>query len=178
MHHSSRGQRKSRAREEESELHNTDKDQKTPPPQPDSSACTMKSPARGGLPAWQSRQDRRGGFCGTPWSTSSTPHPSCRSSMCRCRRWGPTGGSLEDRSAQDLLPTVLFARFSVSHRWRKSWWKCLLSRLRFVEQNADIPVAGAQTVDIPVPRCGFRQWRSSRFSPKTRFVAAYRRAAR
>ena len=34
MHHSSRGQRKARAGEEESELHYTDKDRKTPPPQP------------------------------------------------------------------------------------------------------------------------------------------------
>ena len=34
LHHSSRGQRKARAGEEESELHHTDKDRKTPPPQP------------------------------------------------------------------------------------------------------------------------------------------------
>ena len=34
LHHSSRGQKKARAEEEESELHYTDKDRKTPPPQP------------------------------------------------------------------------------------------------------------------------------------------------
>ena len=34
QHHTSRGQKKARAGEEESELHYTDKDRKTPPPQP------------------------------------------------------------------------------------------------------------------------------------------------
>ena len=67
--------------------------------------------------------------------------------------------------------------------------------LQFVKQNADIPVPGArgvlgngglqgffpeqsshpfdeQTIERSSSRAwGFRQWRSSRFSPKTRFVA-------
>ena len=31
---------------------------------------------------------RRSGYSGTPWSTSPTSLPSCRSSMYLCRRWG------------------------------------------------------------------------------------------
>ena len=56
-----------------------------------SSVCTKKSPAGGGLPAWQSRRGHRSGSSGTPWSTSLTwcvSLPWCRSSMHLCRRRG------------------------------------------------------------------------------------------
>ena len=49
LHHSSRGQRKTIAGEEESELHCTDKDRKTPPPQPVLFKLFEEEP-RGGRP--------------------------------------------------------------------------------------------------------------------------------
>ena len=80
LHHSSRGERKARVGEEESELHYTRC----------SSACTKKSPAGGG---WRLSLSlgRKSGSSGTSWSTSLTlcvSLPWCRFSMHLCRKWG------------------------------------------------------------------------------------------
>ena len=58
-------------------------------PSRSSSACTTKSPAGGGLPAWQSRQGRKSGSSGTPWS--SLPHGT-DSRRTSAAGGGTTGG--------------------------------------------------------------------------------------
>ena len=91
LHHSSRGQRKARAGEEESELNYTATVRKTPPSQP--VFFSLKSPADGGLPAWQSRRGRRSGSSGAPWSSLPKLLPGAdprRSCTADC---GPAGGS-------------------------------------------------------------------------------------
>ena len=105
-----------------------------------SSACTTKSPAGGGLPAWQSRRGHRSGSRGTPWSTSLTSCvslPRYRSSMLLCRRrWtscvtcsSSSTGSRPCPSRLSKCPrstprTSLCARFCVLRSWQNSWWKC------------------------------------------------------
>ena len=136
LHHSSRGQRKARAGEEENEMHYTDKDRKTPPPSRCSSACTKKSPAGGGLPAWQSRRGPRSGYSDTPWSSLPTSLPWCPLFLYLSRRWWTSWWPWSSTSIL-WCPSRLsqcprspghpafLVRFSVSRRRRNSWWKCL-----------------------------------------------------
>ena len=96
LHHTSRGQKIAKAREEESEMHWA-MGQTPPPPPPKAAAAefyslTPDAEVGGELAAGEERHlslrcGRRGGYSGTPWSTSSTSLPSCRSSMYLCRSW-------------------------------------------------------------------------------------------
>ena len=54
-----------------------------PPPSRCSSACTTKSPAGGGVPAWQSRRCHRSESRSAPWSPCSS---SLSTFLCR-RQW-------------------------------------------------------------------------------------------
>ena len=69
LHHSSRGQKKARAGAEESEieLHGHGPEDSSSPAGALQS-CTKKSPAEGGLPAWQSRRGHRNGFRSALWT--------------------------------------------------------------------------------------------------------------
>ena len=50
-------------------------------------ACSKRSPAGGGLPAWQSRLGRRSGYSDTPWSSLPTSRPWCPLLLYLSRRW-------------------------------------------------------------------------------------------
>ena len=101
-----------------------------------SSACTMRSPAGGGLPAWQSRRGHRNGFHSALWSPCSRRSCLSRLSMFLCCRWWTSRWIscrfLSSRCPSRLLtcPRSLWtplrsARCSLSRSWRSSWWKCL-----------------------------------------------------
>ena len=110
-----------------------------------SSACTTKSLAGGGLPAWQSRRGHRSGSRGTPWSILSTLSallPWCRSSMLLCRRrWNSCQTSSGSLTRSCLIPsrsskcprsrprTSPCALLCANRSWWNSWWKCRLSCL-------------------------------------------------
>ena len=85
-----------------------------------------------------SRRGRRHGFCGTPWSRSSSPLYPCRWSTFLCRRWWTSLRKSSSSSSHCLLlpsrlskcPPSFLRTPSRSERrsglcsWRNSWWKC------------------------------------------------------
>ena len=84
LHHSSRGQRKARAGEEESEVKYTAKFRTTPPPQPE--LFSLYEEPGGTRPVSLAEPGcRKSGFSGTLWSRSPTSLPWYRSSMYLCR---------------------------------------------------------------------------------------------
>ena len=134
QHHSAlRGQKMARAGEEESELRYTAKVRKTPLPSRCSSACTKKSPAGCGLPAWQSRRGRRSGSSGAPWSRTCSHGADPRCSVPQV-----VNQLVEVLRTFDTLvleqvivvPKITSrnathsAQRSACRRWQNSWWKC------------------------------------------------------
>ena len=105
-------------------------------PSRSSSACAKKSPAGGGLPAWQSRKGHRTGSRGTQWSSLPNSLPWCRSSTLLCRRWW-TSSRRSSSTSTSRCPSRLSKcprsssrtsrcePWSVECSWRNSWWKCL-----------------------------------------------------
>ena len=85
-----------------------------------------------------SRRGRRHGFCGTPWSRSSSPSYPFRWSTFMCRRWWTKLRKSSGSSSHCLLlpsrlskcPRSFLRTPSRSERrsglrsWRNSWWKC------------------------------------------------------
>ena len=164
---SPKGQKTARARRVY-ELQHTAKFQKHLPSSRSSAACATKSPAGGGLPAWQSRRCPRHGFSGrTVEQMIESVVPSRYSiSTLLCRRWWNSWWVCSSSSMRFcLLPSRLSkcprssSRTSlrdsrVANRcWRNSWWKCR-------------PSCAEQTVDIPIPGGGGR--RQQGFSPQNR----------
>ena len=105
-------------------------------PSRSSSSCTRKSPAGGGLPAWQSRRGRKSGSSGTPWSSLPMSLPWCPLLLFLSRSWWTSWWPWSSTSIL-WFPSRLsqcprspghpafLVRFSVSRRRRNSWWKCL-----------------------------------------------------
>ena len=89
IHHAApRGQKKARAGEGGASRTTRPRSGRPPFLSQSSSSCrSTKSPAGCGLTA-SLVSGRRSWYCGTLWSTSSTSLPSCRFSLCLCRRWG------------------------------------------------------------------------------------------
>ena len=85
------------------------------------------------------RSGHRNGFCGAPWSRTSTSS-RIRFSMCLSRRWGTSWWKCSERST--LGPRTRLSKCPRSFRsvlhcavwrvvlrgWRSSWWKCRRTR--------------------------------------------------
>ena len=107
-------------------------------PSGSSASSSRRSLAGGGNPVWVSRRGRRHGFCGKPWSRSSSPSYPCRWSTFLCRRWWTSCRKSSSSSSHCLLlpsrlskcPRSLLRTPSRSDRrsglrsWRNSWLKC------------------------------------------------------
>ena len=120
LHHSSRGQKKARAGEEESETKYTAKFRTTPPPQPVLfSLYDEEHRLGGGLPAWQSRRGHRSSLANSlRWCTLMLYRPSLANSLPWC-------------------PLLLY----LSRRWWTSWWPCMVKHFDSVvaEQIVAVP---------------------------------------
>ena len=105
-------------------------------PSRSSSSCTRKSPAVPGRPVWSRRGGLRRRFSGTPWSSSLTSFPWCRSwTLLGCWRrlgwWTSFGSSTRRRWTSWSSPCpssisrgFLNAAHFVDRGEQNSWWRC------------------------------------------------------
>ena len=167
LHHTSRGQRFARAGEEGREEHYAYDDRSPLLPSRSSSACSRKSPAVPGHPAWVSRGGHSSGSSRTSWSSLPTSCPWFRSWICLWRKGrrggaggGPGGGLCFSTSTSRSLSRLSKCPRSQSHPVVVS---CLSSAFvpmehQTAEQLVEVPTTISlsslqrtveQSVDIP-----------------------------
>ena len=131
-----------------------------PPPSRSSSSCTKKSPAVPGRPVWSRRGGLRRRFSGTPWSSSPTSFPWCRSWTLlgcwgRLGWWTSFGSSTRRRWTSWSSPCPS----SISPGFRNA--AHVVDRGRAADQLVEVPTIisysslqqriAEQLIDIPVP---------------------------
>ena len=85
-----------------------------------SSACTKKSPAGGGLPAWQSCRGRRSGYSDTPWCSLPTSLPWCPLLLyLSCRWWAMV------KHVDSVVPSRFPRTVLREPQLAEQLWKCL-----------------------------------------------------
>ena len=134
-----------------------------------SSVCPTKSPAGGGLPAWQSRRGHRSGFRGTPWSSLPTACRSFRCSMFLCsRRWTSWWPYLlatmrlflrrSSKCPRFRVHSASRVQFFAHRRWRNSWWKCQCPVLKVTIMAPIVDIAGRTWYWLSRPDGRYTWW--------------------